>query len=143
MGPFSRHWMLALLMGFVLGAAFAEDAVKDVSKQKELENVRARIAVVQDTLAQQTKAAFNLEHDLEYKDPEAIKLREEAKRIEQELIAAQANLKARTSVMPEMQELEKKRKQSYKELQDLRELERLLLSQLAAESNPTPGTNQP
>lgn len=130
----SRLWMIALLAGTFAASARAADPAAETDSRQELGKVRAQIAALQETVAQQAKDLYKLQHDLEYQDPESAQLREEIKSLEQRLLRAREQLKARMSLLPGVRELERKRKQSFKELQDLREMERQLVSQVAREA---------
>lgn len=117
-------------VGLVVCSISAKEAEKSLAD--ELAEVRATIAAKQEALADRTKELWRQQHDLEYSDPVASRLREEIKEMEKEILAKRRELDERLRTLPEWREINKKRTALFHEVQELKEQEQLILNEIAA-----------
>jgi len=100
--------------------------------QKELVDVRRQIADSYTQLAEKSKELGKRQHDLEYSDPVARKIRERIVEIERELLALRQQLDDRLRTIEGMREIEKERRALFDHIQGLKEKERVILQEVTS-----------
>lgn len=140
--PSSRHAILAVLAlaGLAAGAWAAGDSASRMEQlNQDLARVRSDLVSTESNLLVQTKTLWQQQHDLEYQDPEAVKIREDIKALESQLIEKRRLLAVRLSLMPAMKDVEKQRRDLFANLQSLKDEEQAILREISALQNAAPG----
>jgi septal ring factor EnvC (AmiA/AmiB activator) len=137
-GAIASRLLAAVLISsiFIPCSVLAADAPNKESLQKELQNLRQQIEEARTNLTAQGKALWSQQHDLEYSDPECVKLREEGKALEAQLIEKRRQLDARLKTMEPIRAIENQRKQLVENLRALLEKETLILNEITALDSP-------
>ena len=118
-------------------SVLAADAPKTrETLQKELQNLRQQIEEARTNLTAQGKALWNQQHDIEYSDPECVKLREEIKTLEAQIIDKRQQLDARLKTKEPIKAIENQRKQLVENLRTLLEKETLILNEITILDSP-------
>ena len=126
-----KKWVLAVLcipMSMTTWSEPAREAPPALDVQ--LEKVRAELADSHKELAVQVKGLWKKQHDLEYKNKECVELREQIVKLEKELIAQRQQLDERLEQIPEIKELNSRRKELFLKIEELKQTEQLILNEM-------------
>jgi hypothetical protein len=124
------------VFALTLGAASGDEpAVRLDQLNLDLSRVRSELVNAQSNLTAQTKVLWAQQHDLEFQDPEAVRIREDIKNLEAQLLEKRRLLAVRLSLIPAMRDVEKARRSLFAELQNLKDQEQAILREISALQN--------
>ena len=138
-GRIASRLLAAALISLIMMpcSVLAVDAPKTrESLRKELQNLRQEIEEARTNLTAQGKALWSQQHDIEYSDPECVKLREESKALEAQIIEKRRQLDALLKTKEPIRAIENQRKQLVENLRALLERETLILNEITALDSP-------
>ena len=117
----------------------AEEGEGDTAKDAlaaDLEDVRNATTAAYEEISSLSAELAEEQHKLEYKNPEISGLYKDIKALEKELLEKREALKAHLRSSPGIREIERKRAELFKRIQELQEQERLILNEIElAEEN--------
>ena len=142
-----QKWAVVLCVSMGPMMNQAEEPVKPAPPvlEVQLEDVRTKLAEAHKDLAVQVKELWKKQHDLEYKNEECVELRGQIVKLEKELIAKRQQLDERLEQIPEIKDLNSRRKQLFLRIEELKQTEQLILNEMKGaglapqESDPIPG----
>lgn len=130
---------VAALLSLILlpGSVFAVDLPKtQESLQKELQHVQQQIEEARTNLTAKGKALWSQQHDVEYNDPECVKLREEVKALEVQLVEKRQQLSAKLKTKEPIRAIENQRRQLVETLRALLDKEKMIMNEITALDSP-------
>lgn len=129
----ARALLVACLVVTTQAMAAEGDSARPRSTvEQELADVQGQLSALQNSLTEQSRALVQKKHDLEYGDPEIVRIREELVALEKQVLEKRKELNRRSSLHPAIQKIEQERRELFQNLERLRAEEKALQNELKA-----------